>query len=233
MREIVSVDDAGAMANSEAAFPAISADGRFVAFESAASNLTSGDTNGRWDIFLRDRTLGTTIQVSAGLAGALGDGDARRPWISSDGHYIGFSSTSTNLVSGDTNATLDAFVYDRITGVTTRVSLASDGSQVTVAAPIWTVQGISNTGRVVMATPAPLVPGDIYASSDIYVYDLLTATVHMASSTPTGAAEGGIDDATAITPDGRYVFFQSNSSGLLPGVSGGNVYRRDLFARGL
>jgi cysteine-rich repeat protein len=235
-REVVSLVDGSstAMGNGESAFPISSADGRYVAFESSATNLVTGDTNGHWDIFVRDRVLGTTTLVSSGLGGAQGDGDARRPWISADARYVGFSSTSTNLVSGDTNATLDAFVFDRTNGTTIRVSLASDGSQVTTAAPIWTVQGISTTGRVTMATPAALIPTDIYTSSDIYVYDIATASIHMESTTPSGAPEGGVDDATSITPDGRYVFFQSNSSnGLLAGVAGANVYRRDLFARGL
>jgi Tol biopolymer transport system component len=108
----VSVDSAGNQANSASASPSISADGRFVAFESSASNLVPGDTNNTTDIFVRDTLTNTTARVSVGLAGNQGNSESLAPSISADGQRVAFSSDATNLVPGDTNNISDVFVSD-------------------------------------------------------------------------------------------------------------------------
>ena len=108
---------------------AVSADGRWVAFTSAADNLVAGDTNGATDIFVHDRLTGTTERVSVSSSGAQADGASELPTISADGRFVAFRSLADNLVSGDTNATWDIFVHDRATGVTQRVSVSSTGGQ--------------------------------------------------------------------------------------------------------
>ena len=103
-----SVDGAGAEANDDSFEPAISADGRFVAFSSSATNLVAGDSNEANDVFVRDRQANTTTRVSVGLAGANANGGSDSPSISGDGRLVAFTSAATNLVEGDTNGQRDA-----------------------------------------------------------------------------------------------------------------------------
>ena len=112
--------------------PRISDDGRYVAFASSASTLVPDDTNGTSDVFGYDRQTSTIERVSVAANGTQGNGSSyvygTRP-ISADGRYVTFSSSSSNLVPGDTNGTLDVFVYDRQTHTIERVSVAADGTQ--------------------------------------------------------------------------------------------------------
>jgi Tol biopolymer transport system component len=104
--------------------PSISADGRYVAFESYATSLVAGDTNGNYDIFVRDRQAGTTSLVSKSSAGVQGNDMSQSPSISGDGRYVTFDSAADNLVAGDINGIEDIFVRDRQTGTTWLVSKA-------------------------------------------------------------------------------------------------------------
>ena len=108
--ERVSVSSGNAQSNDRSFGQELSADGRFVAFDSLATNLVSGDTNEQQDVFVRDRKLGTTRRVSVGPGGVQGDTWSEGPAISADGRFVAFYSDATNLVPGDTNATIDVFV---------------------------------------------------------------------------------------------------------------------------
>ena len=99
----MSVSSGGAQGNDSSFSPAISADGRFVAFDSVATNLVPGDTNGAADVFVRDRQTGTTRRVSVGPGGVQGNDVSVTPAISADGRFVAFESLATNLVPGDTN----------------------------------------------------------------------------------------------------------------------------------
>jgi hypothetical protein len=138
----------------------LSADGRFVAFDSFATNLVPGDTNNRRDVFVRDRQGGTTRRVSLGSGGAQGNGDSVLPSISAGGRFVAFISGATNLVPGDTNGFIDVFVRDRQAGTTERVSLGPDG-----------VQGNGGDSRFVAFTSGAtnLVPGDTNGVEDVFV----------------------------------------------------------------
>ncbi|MGH2537869.1 MAG: TolB family protein, partial [Candidatus Promineifilaceae bacterium] len=125
----VSVASDGAQGDNHSGAPSISADGRYVAFNSVASNLVGGDTNGAYDIFVHDRDTGQTSRVSIASDGAQGNESSGVPAISADGRYVAFYSEASNLVGGDTNGYLDVFVHDRDTGQTSRASVASDGAQ--------------------------------------------------------------------------------------------------------
>ncbi len=129
--ERVSVATGGAQATDTSFTGAISADGRFVAFFSDATNLVSGDTNSTYDVFVHDRQTGATERVSVATDGTEADGVSETPAISADGRFVAFRSGATNLVSGDTNASADIFVHDRQTGTTERVSVATNGDQAT------------------------------------------------------------------------------------------------------
>jgi len=111
--ERVSLDSAGGQGDQPSYSDSISADGRFVALHSLASNLVLGDTGSRWDIFVRDRQYGTTERASLDSGGAQGNGNSDAVSISSDGRSVAFQSIATNLVAGDTNGMRDVFVRDR------------------------------------------------------------------------------------------------------------------------
>src|SRR5262249_32007494 len=119
----------GTPADADSDAPSVSADGRYVAFHSDATNLVFGDTNGCTDVFVYDRQTGATARVSVASDGAQGNAGSVDPSVSGDGRFVAFHSAASNLVPGDTNGVTDVFVYDRQTGATARVSVASDGTQ--------------------------------------------------------------------------------------------------------
>ena len=126
----VSVASDGAQAENGYSYsPSISADGRFVAFESSASNLVAGDSNGLIDVFVHDRKSGETTRISLASDGSQTNSYSYGGFISVDGRYVAFVSYASNLVTGDTNEMEDVFFHDRQSGETTRVSVASDGAQ--------------------------------------------------------------------------------------------------------
>jgi Tol biopolymer transport system component len=106
----VSVSSAGDQGTRLSERPSISADGRYVAFWSAAPNLVAGDTNGQPDVFVRDRRLQTTTRISIPSTGNEGNGGSLYPAISADGQFVAFGSSASNLVPGDTNNEPDVFV---------------------------------------------------------------------------------------------------------------------------
>jgi len=124
-----SVDSAGTQANGPSFFPSISAYGRFVAFQSAATNLVAGDTNNEFDVFVHDMRTGQTVRASVDSAGAEVLGRSGPPTISANGRFVTFASEATNLVAGDTNAAIDVFVHDLRTGQTVRASVGSGETQ--------------------------------------------------------------------------------------------------------
>src|SRR5262249_50217863 len=141
--ELVSVDSNGVQGSSGTEFdpPAITPDGRFVAFTSLSAHVP-GDTNGTDDVFVRDRLMGTTEPWSAAWDGGEGNAPSRGPSISPDGRLVAFSSTASSLGA---NATGDAFVHDRLTGATEKLSVAPDGSPANGPAG---ANAISADGRV-------------------------------------------------------------------------------------
>ena len=114
--ERVSVSSSGEEGNGESRFPSLSADGRYVAFESTASNVVPGDTNGTWDVFVHDRVTGQTSRVSVSSSGEQGNNRSGDAWpsLSADGRYVAFHSLASNLVPGDTNGVSDIFLRDRV-----------------------------------------------------------------------------------------------------------------------
>lgn len=125
----VSLNSAGVPASRSCYHPTISADGRYVAFTSAAGNLVPGGTNHQYHVYVHDRLLGLTSRASVSSAGAEADGGSGDLSISADGRYVVFTSWATNLVPGDTNGVQDVFVHDRQTGLTSRISVDSAGVQ--------------------------------------------------------------------------------------------------------
>jgi len=237
--ERVSVSSDGEEGNGDSGTfrPSISADGRYVAFVSCASNLVPGDTNWAWDIFVHDRLTGVTERVSVSSAGEQGDGDSGYPSISAEGRYVAFESGAYNLVPGDTNWTCDIFVHDRLTGTTERVSVSSEGHEGNgnSSLPFHTADGryVNADGRYVASysEASNLVPGDTNGIGDVFVRDRLTGTTERVSVSSDGE-EGDSNSGwwgPSISADGRYVAFQSCAYNLVPGDTKGweDVFVRD------
>jgi len=192
--------------------PAISASGRFVAFESDATNLVPDDTNRLTDGFVRDRKTGTTERVSVGAHGAQAKGGSYGSFgaaISADGRYVAFASDDTNLVPDDTNDLIDVFVHDRLTGTTERVSVATGGGQATGGNYTGLLPSISANGRFVAfeAEADNLVPNDTNFSRDVFVHDRVTGRTERVSINSNGTqAEVGCEYPT-ISATGRFVAF--------------------------
>ena len=170
MAERVSVGPHGRQSDlSSGGDPAISADGRFVAFASSASNLVAGDTNNQEDVFVRDRWTGRTERVSVGRDGSQGDSGSAAPSLSADGRFVAFASFATNLVPNDTNGEQDGFIHDRRTGKTTRVSVATGGAE---ANGFNGAPKLSADGRLVAfdSGATNLVPGDTNLVTDVFVH---------------------------------------------------------------
>ena len=197
--ELVNVHSNGTQANGLNPFsghnsqhPSISADGRYVAFDSHASNLVDGDTNEQRDIFVHDRETGTTERVSVRI-GVQSDGGSFDASISADGRYVAFQSSASNLVDGDTNGLADIFVHDRETGTTERVNVKSDGTQPTGNGNHSGSTSISADGRTILfSTQAPMVAGDDNGQSDVFAVNnpLYDATGVKVVDGADGTAEG-------------------------------------------
>jgi archaellum component FlaF (FlaF/FlaG flagellin family) len=227
----VSVASDGTQGNSYSSWPSISADGRYVAFESRASNLVPGDTNNNTDIFVHDRQTGQTTRVSVASDGTQGNGTSMVPHISADGRHVAFNSLASNLVPADTNGTWDAFIHDRQTGQTTRVSIASDGTQGNDQGYVTTGGGgrsVSADGRYVAfgSRASNLVPGDTNDAPDVFVHDRQTGQTTRISVASDGTQGNGASNAFSISADGRYVTFASEASNLVPGDTNN---ARDIF----
>ena len=221
----VSVASDGSQANGSFASPSISSDGRYVVFVSAASNLVSGDTNGMGDVFVHDMQTGVTTRISVASDGSQENGEPYSPSISADGHFVVFWSYASNLVSGDTNGYPDVFVHDRITGVTSLISVASDGTQGNNDS---TRASISADGRYVAfsSVASNLVSGDTNGVEDIFVHDRQTGTTMRVSIASDGAQANGYSYSPSFSANGRYVAFESPASNLVGGDTNGDY---DIF----
>jgi len=224
----VSVSTSGAPGNPGSTSPWISADGRFVAFHSAATNLVAGDTNAVHDSFLRDRQLGTTERVSVNTSGTQGNAASQFPTASADGRFVAYYGPSSNLVGGDTNGADDVFVRDRLLGTTERVSVSTGGAQGSSGSR---APSISADGRFVAfeSFAANLVASDTNANRDVFVRDRQLGTTERVSVDTGGAQGNGESSAPSISADGRFVAFQSFASNLVPNdTNGWDVFVRDL-----
>jgi cold shock CspA family protein len=222
---LVSVASDGTQANGGSVHAAISANGRFVAFQSEASNLVSGDANDIIDVFVHDRATGQTTLVSVASDGTQGNDLSLHPSLSGNGRYVAFDSFATNLVGSDTNGTSDVFIHDLQTGQTTLVSVASDGTQ---GSGYSDIPAISATGRYVAfhSFATNLVSGDTNFASDVFVHDRQTGQTTLISVASDGTQGNDNSDIAAISATGRYVAFHSFATNL---VSDDTNFNSDTF----
>ncbi len=206
----------------------ISADGRFVAFHSDATDLVAGDTNAQPDVFLRDRWLGQTMRASVTSTGAQANHGAQFPALSADGRYVAFQSASTNLVA-NSGSFLNIYVHDMQTGATT---LASPNLIGAGANQPCRMASLSGDGRwlAFVSTATDLVPGMSPTSlSEVFLRDLQQFTTARVSLPLTGTDTTGSSEAPSLSADGQFLAFTSAAWNLVPG----DTTTWDVFLRAL
>lgn len=212
----MSVSSSGAQGDAYSQKPSISDDGRFVAFESDATNLVPGDSNGDRDVFVTDRETDEVTRVSVSTTDVEGDDLSFAPSISADGRYVAFQSFASNLVVGDNNDRSDVFVHDLQTGATRVVSVGQSGD---VANDGSFEPSISANGRFVsfwsFATDLVLGTADD-GSSDVFVRDLTSETTDLVSQSSAGVQGDAGSFESSISDGGRFVAFQSQARNLVP-----------------
>jgi Tol biopolymer transport system component len=221
----VSVTNAERQSNRDSYQGTISTGGRYIAFSSSASNLVAGDTNGRQDVFVRDRLAGTTRRVSVSSAQAEASSDSTQPSISGNGRYVAFSSDASNLVPGDLSGQADIFVRDLHAGTTRRISLGLGGAE---AAGSSYSPEISADGKYVAfaSTADNLVLGTTNGYIDVFLCELATGTIWQASAGPIATSDDN-SYSPAISANGRYVTYASRTTNLVAGDTNGLA---DLFS---
>jgi Tol biopolymer transport system component len=226
--ERVSVSSSGEQANGPSEFaggaPSVNADGTLVAFYSRATNLVPGDVNGYVDVFLRDRTAGTTELVSVSSDEEPANGPSVYPSISGDGRFVAFQSLASNLVPDDTNNVSDIFVRDRLNGTTERACGGTQGDRGS------STPAISADGRFVAfaSSATNLVPDDINNHLDIFLCDRDTGVIELISISSAGVPGDGDSILPAINENGNVVAFKSLATNLVPNDRNNTV---DVFAR--
>lgn len=220
----VSVSTSNVQGNAASSDPAISADGRYVAYTSQASNLVSGDTNGTTDVFVYDRIGRVTTRASVGTTGVEGNGASRNPSISRDGAKVAFESAASNLIAGaDTNGTVDVFVGGR-SAVGLRASESSFRAQ---GNGFSNNAALSADGRSVAfeSRANNLVSGDTNSKADIFLQDVITRqTIRVTNGRNSGITNdpaNGDSGAPSLSSDGRVVAYHSAATNLGPGDTNG------------
>jgi Tol biopolymer transport system component len=228
----VSVDSKGNEGNDISNHPSINLDGRYVAFNSYASNLVANDTNGARDIFVHDRLSGETTRVSVDSNGNEGNSNSYQASISADGRYVAFNSGASNLVANDNNSyRSDIFVHDRQSGETTRVSVDSNGNEGNGST--WDTS-ISADGQYVafMSRATNLVANDNNGCNnnigcyDIFVHDRQSGETTRVSVDSNGNEANNESLKPSISADGRYVAFYTLATNLVANDNNGHY---DIF----
>jgi Tol biopolymer transport system component len=224
----VSVKSGGGQSNGDSGNPSISANGRFVAFWSEATNLVAGDTNGKFDIYVHDRWKKKTKRVSVKSDGGQSNGDVDIPSISGDGRFVAFRSDATDLVGNDTNGKIDVFVHDRRKKRTKRVSVRTGGAQ---ASDSSVDPSISANGRYVAfrSRATDLVGFDTNGKFDVFVHDRWKKKTKRVSVKTGGAQANDESGPPRISADGRFVAFASKATNL---VANDTNTSDDIFVRG-
>ena len=222
--KLASCSSSGIQANKGTFSPSISADGRYVAFVSTAFNLLPFPTS-LGQVFRKDLQTNQVALCSSASGGAQGNGGSSETSMSSDGRYVAFGSNATNLVPGGTSG-YQVFRKDLQTNEVKLVSCNASGTEADQASKNISM---SCDGRYVAfdSSATNLVPGGT-SNSQIFRKDLQTGEVKLCSANPSGAQGNNHSTNAKISAGGRYAAFQTDSTNLVPGVTGDQVYRKDL-----
>ncbi|MCK6447427.1 MAG: hypothetical protein L6Q99_13640 [Planctomycetes bacterium] len=205
----------------------VSTDGRWIVFDSRATDLVFGDTNGKQDVFLRDMSLGSIQRLSISSAGDQANGDSTSIGATPDGRFVLFGSSATNLdASGDTGMFFDPFLRDIGNGTTVRLPLVASGFPNGESSPV----DLSGDGRYALftSTATNLDPADASPVRDLYLHDVVLGTTELISVSVTGTGASDVVSTGAVSDDGRYVVFASNAWNLVPSD---NNTQSDVFLR--
>jgi len=230
--ELVSVNSLGVQGNDQSVGGWMSADGRYVAFTSYATNLAAGDTNALEDAFVHDRVSGTTELMSVSSGGVQGNSWTASGPITPDGRFVVMYSTATNLDPPSLPGQI--YVRDRLNGTTELASLGQGGVRPNHES--WGCT-ISDDGRFVcfVSLASNLVPGDTNYDYDIFVRDRLSGTTERVDVSTTGAQSSGDieNNAAWISGNGRFVAFMKGAGNLVPGDTNGvtDIFVRDRLNR--
>ncbi len=222
---LVSVSTAGIVGNQDSNGPVVSDDGRYVAFESMASNLVANDTNESYDIFLRDMQANTTIAVSVANDGTIGNLSSHSAAISGDGRYVAFNSYATNFVLG--SSWTNSFFRDLQTNSTSALVLDSAGQP---ANGYGYRPSISNDGRYVAfeSDSTGIIPGDTNGQEDMFWHDRQTGEIRRVQAFM-GQQPNGMSSHAALSADGQILAFMSEASNLVsPDATGLDVFVYDV-----
>ena len=215
--ELISVSSSGLQVKKPCTLDAISADGRFVVFDSLASALVPGDTNLVNDVFVHDRTTGTTERVSVDSSGVQGDRDSYGGSISDDGQIVAFQSSANNFAPNFSRAENGAFVHDRSTGITELISVRTDGVRFNwdSALPV-----LSGDGQIAafFSNASNAGPSTTF---EVYVRDRARGRTDLVSLDSAGDVPNSSSWAEALSNDGQIVAFGSQASNLVAGDTNG------------
>jgi RHS repeat-associated protein len=216
--------------------PILSADGRFVLFESLANDLVAGDSNGALrDVFVRDLQTGTTERINVNTTGGSSNNHATVQFISPDGRLVGFNSNATNLVNTTTGNIQNLFVRDRQTGTTSLITINFDGTQGgNGPSPAFGRAQLNPDGRFIAfdSSATNLVSNDVNGVfPDVFLHDLQTGTNTLVSLNLAGTGSGNSQSINPVfDPTGRYIAFASKARDLVAGNPlADQVYIRDLL----
>ncbi|MBA3742060.1 hypothetical protein [Sporichthya sp.] len=226
----VSLSSRGKQANLDSYSPSISDDGRFVVFDSFATNLVPGDLNREGDVFLRDLTAGTTTRVSRGLDGTEADASSGFATISGDGRVIAFESAASNLRTGTPGEVTDIYLVDPSGTVLDWVSRSSTGGEPNGGSGDI---ALSRDGQTVAFASAAsnLVPGDTNLADDVFVRDRRARITHRVSVNSVGGEANDDSGAPSLSDDGGVVAFTSNASTLASFMPGTQSLPQFIFNR--
>ena len=232
---LISVSPDGTAGNGDSFPSAISTDGQYALFESAASNLVSGDTNNVADVFLRDLASGVTILISTDTNGVAGNGNSRSPAMTPDARYIAFVSAASNLVAQDSNGIPDIFVRDRLASTTTPASVGATSTGSFTLPSSSESPDITPDGRFVafFSTATNLLPG-VTAAGQVFVRDLISGTTTWASTNAHALFQSvfGTTNEIAcnqrISADGNYVAFEACTNSVNDSYAPGLILRYSL-----
>lgn len=212
---LISISTNSTPGNGDSLPGGISADGRYVAFESTANNLVLNDTNNASDVFVRDTVSGTTRLVSVSTAGTKGNGPSRSPAMTPDGRYVVFVSDATNLVAGDGNGVSDIFVADLQANTTVLASVGAM-SKASGLQPGSDCPEISDDGRyVAFFSQATNVATGVTNSGEVYLRDLVANTTTWASTNAQSLFFSVVGSTNivscnpALSTDGLHLAFQA------------------------
>ena len=213
--KLVSTNAAGVQGNRGSALGVFSPDGTLLAFQSAASNLVTGDTNAHQDVFLKNLATGAVTLVSADVTGRSGTLDSTHALFSADGQWLVFQSDAS-LVAADTNLSTDVYGYNVLTGE--KRLLSTDASGQAVASGDSTHGVLSNDGtKLAFQTAVAFSPADTNNNTDVYVKDLTTGALTLISQSLTGGSGSGNSNHPVFSPDGTSIAFASSASNLVAG----------------